>query len=182
MRTLESRRLRSVMRARTITRRCPAGRLRGGASAAGRLACAGAAWPSGLDPPTQGGEKCERWSCWSCQHLDYGAAPLAPAAVELPALPHAHGHARVQRAQPCSAARGHQPRETAGGGGPSRCAIAPLRHWYHTIKLSDNLSLRCCRRPRHGVARGCAGLGAAVPAAPRSITIGHLRTAHNWAL
>ena len=23
-------------------------------------------WPSGLDPPTQGGEKCERWSC---QHL-----------------------------------------------------------------------------------------------------------------
>ena len=119
------------------------------------------------------------------RHLDYGAAPPAPASVELPALPHAHGHARVQRAQPCSAARRHQPRETAGGGGPSRCAIAPLRHCAtgtSTIKLSDNLSLRFCRRPRHGVARGCAGLGAAVPAAPRSITIGHLRTAHNWAL
>ena len=57
--TLESRRFRSVMRARATTRHCPAGRLRGGASAAGRLACAGAAWPSGLDPPTQGGEKCE---------------------------------------------------------------------------------------------------------------------------
>ena len=59
--------------------------------------------------------------------------------------------------------------------------VTPLRRWY-AIKLSDNLSPRLCHRPLHGVARGCAGLGAAVPAAPRSITYRHLRTAHNWAL
>ena len=118
--------------------------------------------------------------------LELPAPPTAPTAVGLFALPHAHGHARVQRAQPCSAARGRQPAGTAPGNGwrwrpeplPSRrCATGPA-----TIKLWDNLSPWLCRRPLHGVARGCAGLGAAVPAAPRSITIGHLRTAHNWAL
>ena len=44
------------------------------------------------------------------------------------------------------------PRETAGGGGPSRY-VAPLRHWY-AIKLSDNLSPWFCRRPLHGCSSG----------------------------
>ena len=108
--------------------------------------------------------------------LELPAPPTAPTAVARIALPHAHGHARVQRAQPCSAARGRQPAGTAPGNGwrwrpeplPSRrCAAGTA-----TIKLSDNLSPRLCRRPLHGVARGCAGLGAAVPAAPPSVTIG----------
>eukprot|EP01045_Picozoa_sp_COSAG04_P001978 COSAG04_NODE_68_length_29323_cov_9.683514_28_plen_376_part_00 len=68
----ESRQLWSATRARTTTQQCPARRLRGVPRTADRLACAGAAWQSGPDPPTQGGEKCERWSC---QHLHYGATP-----------------------------------------------------------------------------------------------------------
>ena len=175
---LETRR-RSVTRARTITRQCPAGRLRGGASAAGRLACAGAAWPSGLDPPTQGGEKCERWSC---QHLQQRQQWLGCLRFHTPTGTHAcSGRSRALQRE--GASLPGLPRETAGGGGPSRYrhAVAPLRHW-HAIKLLDNLSPWLCHRPLHGVARGCVGLGAAVPAAPRSITIGHLRTAHNWAL
>ena len=155
------------MRARTITRQCPARRLWGGASEADRLACAGAEWPSGLDPPTQGGEKCERWSC---QHLQVASnsanSGWAVCASTRPrARTRAAGAAVLCSARDCPSGNGWRWRPE-----PLRYAAAPL------VDLRDKtfrqpLSV-FCRRPLHGEARGCVGLGAAVPAAPRSVTIG----------
>ena len=98
--------------------------------------------------------------------LELPAPPTAPTVVALFALPHAHGHARVQRAQPCSAARGRQSAGTAPGNGwrwrpeplPSRrCATG-------TIKLSDNLSPRCA--VAHSMAWPGAARGSAQPSRP----------------
>ena len=103
--------------------------LRGGASVADRLACAGAAWQSGLDPPTQGGEKCERWSC---QHLQVASnsanSGWAVCASTRPrARTRAAGAAVLcsARAPACRDCPGQRPEVAARA-----VAITPLRHWY----------------------------------------------------
>ena len=174
--TLESRRLRSVMRARTITRQCPAGRLRGGASAADRLACAGAAVATRARPAHA------RWR--KMRTLELPAPPTAPTAVARIALPHAHGHARVQRAQPCSAARGRQPAGTAPGNGwrwrpkPLRCAIAPL---VRDKTFGQPLSM-VVPSPAPWRGQGLRGARRSRPGRTAQCYYRHPRTGHNWAL
>jgi len=121
---LESRRLRPLCARAQSRGNAQLAACEGGASAADKLAFAGAKWPSGLDPPTQGGEKCERWSC---QHLRVASNSLQQPPLLDCLRKRSHGHARVQRAQPCSAAQGRQPAGTAPGNGwrwppePLRC-------------------------------------------------------------
>ena len=68
-------------------------------------------WPSGLDPPTQGGAKCERWSCW---HLRQRQQRCHWFRFHTPTGTHAcSGRSRALQRE--GASLPGLPRETAGG-------------------------------------------------------------------